>query len=494
MSLPEERLRILQVNTLDHGGGAERVAWMLFEAYRNLERGLPIRSEEPERRFSICPKEPERRLPICSEEPERRLPICPEESERGLPIRPESRLVVGKKFSDDLNVLRVADLARPSAWARGWGWAERLLRSRSWRLSRFLAAIAEPGRWRDTSRGLEDFRHPGTWRLPEMAPDIIHCHNLHGGYFDLRALPELSRQIPVVLTLHDAWFFSGHCAHSFDCERWRTGCGFCPDLTIPPAISRDATAENWARKQRIFARSRLYVSAPSRWLLDRAADSILVPAIVEARVIPNGVDLAVFHPGDRAEARAELDLPPGARVLLFTAHGIRENVWKDYRLLRDAVGIVAERLRGEQVLFLALGEEAPEEKVGGATIRFVPFQPDHTRVARYYQAADVYLHAARVENFPITVLEALACGIPAVATAVGGIPEQIEHEVSGLLTPPGDARAFAASVIRVLTDQDLRRSLSQYASARAARFGLDRQVDAYLEWYHTIHSHFTHPV
>jgi len=475
MSLPEKRLRILQVNTLDHGGGAERVAWMLFEAYRNLERGLPIRPES------------------CGQE--RGLPIRPEsrEQERGLPIRPESWLAVGKKFSNDPRVLRVTDLARPSAWARGWGWAEGLMRPRSWRLSRLLAAIAEPGRWRDSSRGLEDFRHPGTWRLPEMTPDIIHCHNLHGGYFDLRALPELSKKIPVVLTLHDAWLFSGHCAHSFACERWRTGCGFCPDLTIPPAISRDATAENWARKQRIFAESRLYVSAPSRWLLDRAADSILAPAIAEARVIPNGVDLAVFHPADRVEARAELDLPSGARVLLFTAHGIRGNVWKDYRLLREAVAIVAERL-GEQVLFLALGEEAPEETVGAATIRFIPFQPDPARVARYYQAADVYLHAARVENFPNTVLEALACGAPTVATAVGGIPEQIEDEVSGLLTPPGDARAFAAAVIRVLTDIDLSRALSSGASVRAAKFGLDRQVDAYLEWYHTIHSHFTHPV
>jgi len=436
MNEPTERLRILQVNTSDGSGGAERVAWMLFDAYR--ARGL------------------------------------------------ESRLAVGKKFSDDPDVRRVAELARPSAWARGWGWAETWMCPRSWRLSRLLAAIAEPGRWRDTSSGLEDFRYPGAWRLPDLEPDVIHCHNLHGGYFDLRALPWLSRQIPVVLTLHDAWLFSGHCAHSLGCERWRTGCGSCPDLILPLAISRDATAENWARKQRIFAESRLYVASPSRWLLDRAADSILAPAIAESRVIPNGVDLSVFHPADRLEARAALGLPPDALVLLFTAHGIRDNVWKDYRLLREAVARVAERLRDRQVLFLALGEAAPEEKVGAATIRFIPFQPNPARVARYYQAADAYLHAARVENFPNTVLEALACGAPVVATAAGGIPEQIEHEVNGLLTPPGDAPAFAAAVIRLLTDDDLRRAFSRHAPDRAAHFDLRRQVDAYLDWYRAI--------
>src|SRR5439155_11546406 len=119
-------------------------------------------------------------------------------------------------------------------------------------------------------------------------PDLVHCHNLHAKYFDLRVLPWLSRQVPVVLTLHDAWMLSGLCCHSFDCERWRTGCGQCPHLTLYPTIYPgipDATHLNWKRKRKIYRRSRLYVATPSRWLMQKVKQSILAPAVIEARVI-----------------------------------------------------------------------------------------------------------------------------------------------------------------------------------------------------------------
>jgi glycosyltransferase involved in cell wall biosynthesis len=442
----DAQLKIMQVNTMDSAGGAAKIAWNLFQAYRyNGHR---------------------------------------------------SSMAVGWKRSDDLDVLVIPNAADRSYRARACLTLNGLLqpvvgRIRGMgRLQSMLRWVGEPGRWSERQRGLEDFRFPGTWHLLNLTPerpDIVHCHNLHGDYFDLRALPWLTHEVPVILTLHDAWLLGGHCAHSFDCERWRSGCGQCPDLTIPPAVRRDATAEDWRRKQRILQHSRLYVASPSRWLLDRARQSILAPAIIESRIIPNGVDLTVFHPSDRAEARAILGLPGDAWVLLFVANGIRENVWKDYRLLRQTVANIAERLPKRRVLFLALGEEAPEETVGAATIRFVPFRPNPTQVARYYQAADVYLHAARAENHSLAICEALACGAPVVATAVGGIAEQVRHGETGLLVAPGDAEGMAAAIRSLLTDPAQRAAYARQARADAeARFDKHRMVDEYLAWYKEI--------
>ena len=441
----KQPLRILQVSTADMAGGAEGSAWSLFQAFR--ARGF------------------------------------------------SSWLAVGKKLSDDPDVLLIPNDDYRNQWARAWiyignmlspmvgrvRWAGRL---RSW-----LRWVGQPGRLLETMRGYEDFNFPGTWQildLPQERPDIVHCHNLHGGYFDLRVLPTLTRQVPVILDVRDAWLLSGHCAHSFDCERWKTGCGQCPDLRINPAIRRDATSFNWRRKQQIYAQSRFHVSTSSRWLMGKIQQSMLMTGAMDCRVIPNAIDLSVFHPEERQVARTMLGISQQARVLLFVASGARLNMWKDYQTMHTAVARVAECLPGP-ILFIALGEDAPPKRIGEAEIRFIPYQRDRRIVAQYYQASDVYIHAARAEAFGKAITEAMACGVPVVATAVGGIPEQIEDGTTGFLVPQGDASSMAIRIEQLLRDDHLRCGMGvQAAESASRRFGLERQVNDFLGWYEAI--------
>lgn len=82
---------------------------------------------------------------------------------------------------------------------------------------------------------------------------------------------------------------------------------------------------------------------------------------------------------------------------------------------------------------------------------------------------------------PVSLMEAAACGVPVVAPAVGGIPELVAHEVTGIVTPPNDAAAIAAGLRRVLTSPSLRAAMSAAARARAeARFSLAQQVETLL--------------
>ncbi len=453
-------MRILQVSTSDLDGGAERIAWNLFAAYRSRGYG--------------------------------------------------SWLAVGRRHSADADVLPIAPRAGPSEqpWitqglaARRTAPAARLVRRLASKASRRYTHLRRSfERW----AGIEDLHFPGSYgllELPPQRPTVLHCHNLHGDYFDLRALPWLSRQVPTFVTLHDAWLLGGHCAHSFGCERWQSGCGHCPGLAIPPALQRDATAFNWRRKAALYRRCRLFIATPSRWLMQKVARSILAPAIVERRVIPNGVDLSIFRPGSKLAARAELGIASERRVLLFAANGIRQNPWKDYQALRSAVALAAARL-GRELLFIALGERAAPEHVSLAEIRFAPYVSEPGAVARYYQAADLYLHAAKADTFPNSVLEALACGTPVIAMAVGGIPEQVRglralsshapdgvwsqhdvNEATGVLLPPADAPAMAAAIALLLNDEVLRRRLGANAAHDARqRFDLTRQVNEYLAWY-----------
>lgn len=447
-------MRILQVNSNEHAGGAAQVAWNLHLRYR--ARGN------------------------------------------------ESWVAVGWKESADPSVLRIPKVPAP----RGGSALERALLAgarpldapvRANGAARALAKaclrLARPPRLADAVRGYGEHYHPGSWdvaALAPAAPDVVHLHNLHGRYFDLRALAPLSHRRPVVLTLHDAWLLSGHCAHSFACERWVTGCGECPDLGIYPPMKRDLTAYGWRVKRDVFAASRLSVVTPSRWLMDKVERSMLAPAVRSAAVIPNGVDLATFRPQDRSAARARLGLPRDARIVLFAANRVRRNEFKDYATLRAAVERASERAGGK-LLFVALGEEAPPERVGAAEVRFVGFVRDPAEVARHYAAADLYVHAARADTFPNTVVEALACGTPVVASAVGGIPEQVRDlaadpgRATGILVPTGDPAAMAGAIERLLGDRPLRERLGANAAADArARFDVERQADAHLSWYEEV--------
>ncbi len=457
--------RVMQISTADIAGGAEKVAWDLFHAYNDFEL--------------------------------------------------HSILLVGYKFSDNPYVILLPNTKYHSRWTRFWIKIGKLISPFNSKVNTFkkinhiVQILSEPRRYCDIQRGHEDFNFPGTAHLLELLPeppDIIHCHNLHGGYFDLRMLPSFSKNVPTILTLHDAWLLSGHCAYSLDCERWKTGCGKCPDLTLYPSIRRDATSYNWNRKRKIFSRSRLYVTTPSTWLMRKVKQSIMAEAIIESRVIHYGVNLKIFYPSDMQEARVALGIPEDAKVLLFVGHKTRTNIWKDYQTLETAVHLVSNKLQDEHILLLCLGEKRKSERIGRAEIWFIDYQKDSTIVAQYYRAANIYIHAANADNFPCTILEALACGVPVVATAVGGIPEQVRglkidnfrfrttdlnkyslDKATGVLVQSKDSKEMANVIELLLNNEVVLHQLSANAAQDAQqRFDLKQQVKRYLEWYKEI--------
>ena len=344
----------------------------------------------------------------------------------------------------------------------------------------------------DRRLGREDFTHPLTRHVLEMAgspPDLMLCENLHGGYFDLRMLPWLSRRAPVVLALNDSWLLTGHCACPPACGRWQTGCGSCPALEIPPAVRRDRTAANWQLKHDIMARSRVWALAPSDWMLERARRSLLGTGLQGGCVVAHGVDLETFSPGSRSTARRSLGLDPQAKILLYVANLGAGNPTKDFATVRRALRRLSSAERrpdGAQTptLLLVVGAEQPDEQLGeDVSIRHLPHCESRSALAELYRACDLYVHSAPAESFSLTTAEALACGIPAVVAAGGGVREVVEHERSGLLLEPGDDGALAAALLELLEDRERRDRLGAGAAHSAStRFDAQRTVAETLAW------------
>ena len=180
--------------------------------------------------------------------------------------------------------------------------------------------------------------------------DVVQLYNTHGSYFSHTALPFLSRLRPVVWRLSDMWAFTGHVAYSYDCERWRHGCGSCPYLGEYPALSRDTTAALWRWKNAVYKRSKLTIVAPSRWIERLASREPAALALSDRAHPERHRPRALPSACPREEARARLGLPQEGPVVLFSAPDVSDRR-KGGALLNDAL----ERLNGLPFRLLVAG-------------------------------------------------------------------------------------------------------------------------------------------
>jgi glycosyltransferase involved in cell wall biosynthesis len=313
----------------------------------------------------------------------------------------------------------------------------------------------------------------------EEETDVIHLHNLHPDYFNVFALPGLSRRKRVVWTLHDMWAFTGHCGYSLECSRWLSGCGRCPHLDVHPAVPRDLTAIEWRLKRCAYKRVALSVAAPSRWLLSQATQSILKPRKVA--LIPYCLDTDIYRPSNGGAARKRLGISDHAFVALWAGFDFSEPR-KGGARIASALALLPPKVARETVL-VTMGKK-PSVSATGHQVRTVHagYISSDAEKAEIYSAANVFLFASQADNFPVVVQESLACGTPVLAFDVGGVSELVAHEKNGCLVPDGDVAGFAAGIAWMAEDEAKRRSLGARASSIAReRFGIEIQAQNYIE-------------
>jgi glycosyltransferase involved in cell wall biosynthesis len=297
--------------------------------------------------------------------------------------------------------------------------------------------------------------------------DVVQLFNTHGSYFSHSALPLISRRRPVVWRLSDMWALTGHVAYSYDCERWRHGCGSCPYLGEYPRLRRDRTALLYRWKNAVYSRSRMTVVAPSRWLEGVVRESPLLGRF-PVRRIPNGIDLETFRPRPRHEARAALGLDPERPTVIWSALDLT-----DRRKGGGAALAAVERLGRDDVQLVVAGAgTAPQ----GARMLGVL---DDEQLALAYAAADVFLLPALAENLPNAALESIACGTPVAGFDVGGMSDVVRAGRSGALVPAGDVAALAEAVSSLL-ESNLRESCRALAEAE---FGAAREARTFADLY-----------
>lgn len=263
--------------------------------------------------------------------------------------------------------------------------------------------------------------HIRAWR-----PDLVHAHDARAHALAMAALIGL-RTVPLVVTRRVAFVPRGRLKYGERVNRF---------IAISHAV-RDALVRGGV--------------APSR--IDVVYSGVPTPHVTAPR-----------------DWRVELGWPPAAVLCGIVGAMTAE---KGLDLLQDIAGHLGSEARRRCRLILLGGRAAGGDAIGGLHAFRAGFVDEiHAAMA----GLDVLWHPSSAEGLGTSVIDAMALGVPPIAFAVGGLPELIEHEVSGLLVPPGDTAAFAAAASRLAADPGLRARLAAAGPSRARSFSVERMV------------------
>lgn len=302
-----------------------------------------------------------------------------------------------------------------------------------------------------TKRFIEDIRRIG--------PDIIHIHNIHGYFLNYRILFDfLSHSgIQVIWTVHDCWLYTGHCYHYMyaGCDRWKTGCGHCPQRgKFPRSLFADRSARNFRDKRDAFCsmpEDRLTIVPVSDWMRSEMSESFLKD--YRFQVIHNGIDTDVFSPQPALESEVRRCYGLGDRHVIL---GIA-SIWSEEKGLNDFVEMAARLDSDEVIVLVGMDRKQLDDVLSryGRTVlgdRMVAVKrtADVHQLAGLYSTADVLVNPTWQDNYPTVNLEAISCGTPVVTYRTGGSIEAVAGD-TGFVVEQGDIEGLVDAVRRVET-------------------------------------------
>ena len=317
----------------------------------------------------------------------------------------------------------------------------------------FISLSREP--WHGTRRLLPP---PDSEELEGI--HAIHLHTVADWFNVPRWLEVLPRRIGVVITLHDLWHISGGCFLYRGLTNYLNGCSSCPILRWP--ASEFLARDEYSRKLQAYRDCGSQMVASSRWFAGIAEQSPIAKACGGVRVIPPGIDTAIFRPQDKRQCREELALPRDAFVIATGCASLTD-MNKNVPWLLEQLSRLPDP---ENVRVLVFGEGSvpvPDR----LDVQFTGGLVDRRNLARVFAAADVFVTASLMETYSLTLVEAMGCGTPVVAFRTGGIPETAPDEQVGLLCEPLDGPGLLAAVGELRSSPQLRQGLGSAASELA---------------------------
>lgn len=295
--------------------------------------------------------------------------------------------------------------------------------------------------------------------IRERSPALVHAHGSKAGLI-ARLAVLLAGRPPVVVTVHNQVLYAG----------------------ISPLMRRVYIA-----MERRLARRTARVITVSEALRTEMIDVFGLDPRLVTRVY-NGLDLAPFvSAGDRAASRERHGIPPDALAIGLAARFAPQ---KALEILVEAAVPVLEEYRDAVLVLAGAGPllEFVKTKARATSVRGrILFPGLETDMPGLLSALDIYASSAIAEGLGLGTIEAMAAGLPVVATTAGGTPEVVEDGETGLLVAPGKAQPLTDSLLRLAKDPAMRRRMGEAGRSRAlSRFGEDGMLESTAEVYREV--------
>lgn len=316
-------------------------------------------------------------------------------------------------------------------------------------------------------------------QIDRIKPDIIHLHNLHNNYVNIKVLFEFieRKKIKTVITLHDCWFMTGKCCHFLydGCYKWKTKCETCiRQRKEIPSYFFDASEKMYNDKKLLVGENPyIYVVGCSKWITEVAKQSLLKERVFGT--IYNGVDLSVFYPRKNS-IRQALQIQDKYVILGMANKWLSEENIETYQYIMDNLT--------EDICICLIGCSEKEIKTLPRQIVGVGYIKEQDLLAQYYSMADLFVNVTKVDSLPTVNIEAIACGTPVVTYDSGGSSEVINEDV-GTTIAYGDASALLEAINSYkIRDRKLNSKLCvKYAKAK---FDKNECFKKYVDLYQQI--------
>jgi glycosyltransferase involved in cell wall biosynthesis len=305
--------------------------------------------------------------------------------------------------------------------------------------------------------------------VDSFKPDIVNLHWVGGGFMPLNYLKNFST--PIVWSMHDMWALTGGCHYDNFCGRYTDSCGRCPQLSQK---DKDLSHKIFHKKKKLWNGLPLTFVAASRWMAGEIKRSSLFNTS-QVKIIPNGLDLQLYKPINKTQARNILGLPVDARYLLFGAMGIGSiagtgDPRKGFQHLIPALKRMADSCNYDDLRIIIYGCSEPEEPIDlGFPIHFMGRIQDDVSLVLINSSADVTLVPSVQETFGLVAIESMACGTPVVAFGATGLLDIIEHKINGYLANAYEEKDFAKGISWLLDDDKRREKIASAAREKCEK-------------------------